>query len=169
MTPLGVSALTSLVVVLLVVGIAAVGCGSSADTAGTQTTGSSPTTAAGAAQSKVTITDQAGRKVTIPDPIKTVYCTSPMGTNLIYTLAPDMLVGWNISPTALEKEYIPAKYRNVVGLGGWFGKNTTGNVEEIIKRAPDVVLRSRHARLQLDLRGRPHPGPAQHPGDHGRR
>jgi iron complex transport system substrate-binding protein len=28
----------------------------------------------------------------------------------------------------------------VVGLGGWFGKNTTGNVEEIIKAAPDLVL-----------------------------
>jgi iron complex transport system substrate-binding protein len=49
-------------------------------------------------------------------------------------------VGWNISPTALEKQYIPEQYRSVVGLGGWFGKNTTGNVEEIIKRAPDVVL-----------------------------
>ncbi len=63
-----------------------------------------------------------------------------MGTNLMYTLAPEMLVGWNITPTALEKEYIPEQYRSAVGLGGWFGKNTTGNVEEIIKRAPDVIL-----------------------------
>jgi iron complex transport system substrate-binding protein len=58
----------------------------------------------------------------------------------MYMLAPDMMVGWNISPTNLEKKYIPEKYRSIVGLGGWFGKNTTGNVEEIIKRAPDVVL-----------------------------
>lgn len=99
---------------------------------------SSASTAAG--RQMVTITDQAGRQVTVPDPIRTVYCTSPMGTNLIYMLAPDMMVGWNISPTKLEKKYIPEKYRSVVGLGGWFGKNTTGNVEEIIKRAPDVVL-----------------------------
>ena len=89
---------------------------------------------------KVSFTDQAGRVLSLPDPIKTVYCTSPMGSNLMYTLAPDMLIGWNIKPTALEKEYIPEKYRNVVGLGGWFGKNTTGNVEEIIKRHPDIVL-----------------------------
>jgi iron complex transport system substrate-binding protein len=88
----------------------------------------------------VTITDQAGRQVTVPDPVRTVYCTSPEGTNLMYMLAPDMMVGWNISPTNLEKKYIPEKYRSIVGLGGWFGKNTTGNVEEIIKRAPDVVL-----------------------------
>jgi iron complex transport system substrate-binding protein len=135
-----VLALAFLLAVLVVVAVAAVGCGSSAASAGTQATAGSATPTAGAAQSKVTITDQAGRKVTIPESIRTVYCTSPMGTNLVYTLAPDMLVGWNISPTPLEKEYIPAKYRNVVGLGGWFGKNTTGNVEEIIKRSPDVVL-----------------------------
>jgi iron complex transport system substrate-binding protein len=78
--------------------------------------------------------------VEVPDPIKTVFCVSPMGTNLMYMLAPEMMVGWNITPTALEKRYIPEKYRNVIGLGGWYGKNTTGNVEEIIKRHPDVVF-----------------------------
>jgi iron complex transport system substrate-binding protein len=88
----------------------------------------------------VSFTDQAGRTMDIPSPVKTVYCTSPMGTNLMYTLAPYMLIGWNIKPTALEKQFIPEQYRNVTGLGGWFGKNTTGNVEEIIKRHPDVVL-----------------------------
>ena len=35
------------------------------------------------------------------------------------------MVGWNITPTKLEKRYIPEEYLNVVGLGGWFGKNTT--------------------------------------------
>jgi iron complex transport system substrate-binding protein len=140
MVPLGVIALVSLFVVVLFVSIATVGCGSTANTAGTHSTGGTGTTVAGSARSTVTITDQAGRQVTIPDPIKTVYCTSPEGTNLVYTLAPDMLVGWNISPTASEKEYIPEQYRSVVGMGGWFGKNTTGNVEEIIKRSPDVIL-----------------------------
>lgn len=86
------------------------------------------------------ITDQAGRQVTIPDPIKKVWCTSPIGTNLMYSLAPEMLVGWNITPTDLEKEFIPELLRDVSGMGGWYGKNTTGNAEEIIKRAPDVIF-----------------------------
>ena len=119
--------LTLLLVLMVALGVA--GCGS--DSAGSADTAKPGT---------VTITDQAGRQLTIPDSIKTVYCSSPMGTNLMYTLAPEMLVGWNITPTALEKEYIPEQYRPAVGLGGWFGKNTTGNVEEIIKRDPDVVL-----------------------------
>ena len=63
-----------------------------------------------------------------------------MGTNLMYMLAPEMMAGWNVTPTAVEKAYIPEQYRNYVGLGGWFGKGTTGNVEEIIKRAPSIVL-----------------------------
>ena len=88
----------------------------------------------------MTITDQAGRQVVIPAEIKTVFCTSPMGTNLMYMLAPEMMAGWNVTPTAIEKAYIPEQYRNYVGLGGWFGKGTTGNVEEIIKRAPSIVL-----------------------------
>lgn len=117
----------ALAVLMVALGVAACGSGGA---------GSTDTLEPGT----VTITDQAGRQVTIPETIKTVYCSSPMGTNLMYTLAPEMLVGWNITPTALEKEYIPEQYRPAVGLGGWFGKNTTGNVEEIIKRDPDVVL-----------------------------
>lgn len=117
------------------------GCGSdAADAATSQTTAAAETTAVTQAAATKTITDQAGRQVVVPDPITNVWCTSPMGTNLMYSLAPDMLVGWNITPTALEKEFIPEQYRAVTGLGGWYGKNTTGNVEEIIKRAPDVIL-----------------------------
>ena len=35
---------------------------------------------------------------------------------------------------------MPEEYRPAVGLGGWYGKNTTGNVEEIIKRGPELIL-----------------------------
>jgi len=86
------------------------------------------------------VTDHAGRVVSVPAQIDKVFCTGPTGTALVYTLAPELLVGWNITPTEQEKEYIPAEYRSMVGLGGWYGKNTTGNVEEIIKLGPDVVL-----------------------------
>jgi iron complex transport system substrate-binding protein len=127
------------IALLLVAVSLLLGCGSQVKAVATSAATMTRTTEA-PTRATVTIIDEAGRKVTIPDPIKTVYCTGPMGTNLLYMLAPDMMVGWNISPTKLEKKYIPEQYRSVTGLGGWFGKNTTGNVEEIIKRAPDVVL-----------------------------
>jgi iron complex transport system substrate-binding protein len=103
-------------------------------------TGSSDMSSASADVETITITDDAGRQISVPAHIDKVFCTSPAGTNLVYTLSPEVLVGWNITPTEQEKEYIPAEYRGMVGLGGWFGKNTTGNVEELIKLAPDAVL-----------------------------
>ena len=129
-----------LVLALLVVGlvlVAATGCGGGNDAANDATTQVSG--AAGSVET-VTIIDQADRQVVIPAEIKTVFCTSPMGTNLMYMLAPELMAGWNVTPTAIEKAYIPEQYRSYVGLGGWFGKGTTGNVEEIIKRAPSIVL-----------------------------
>jgi iron complex transport system substrate-binding protein len=131
-----VAVLLASLLIALLLGIGAAGCGSDQGEAGAQPTAST----AQAESATITITDQANRQVTIPDPIKTVWCVSPMGTNLMYMLAPDMLVGWNITPTDLEKRYIPEQYRDVTGMGGWYGKNTTGNVEEIIKRDPDVVF-----------------------------
>jgi iron complex transport system substrate-binding protein len=135
--------ITALSLALLLVGLVlvAAGCGggNAAANDATNQTSDAAVTNAGAVPT-LTITDQAGRQVVIPAEIKTVFCTSPMGTNLMYMLAPEMMAGWNVTPTAVEKAYIPEQYRDYVGLGGWFGKGTTGNVEEIIKRAPSIVL-----------------------------
>jgi iron complex transport system substrate-binding protein len=90
--------------------------------------------------SERTITDDGGRQVTVPTQVDKVFCTSPLGTYMVYTLAPEKLAGWNTKPSELEKAYIPENYRPTVGLGGWYGKNTTGNVEEIIKIGPDLIL-----------------------------
>ncbi len=137
-------------ILLLILLIFVCGCGSDSPTdvsqqittttPATATTTGDTTASTVIGQGTVSFTDQGGRQVTVPQPIESVFCTSPIGTNLMYMLAPDMLVGWNVTPTDLEKQYIPEQYREYIGLGGWYGKNTTGNVEEIIKRAPDVVF-----------------------------
>lgn len=124
--------------VLGLFGLALTACDSGSEA--TAQSGGSTVSEPGGNAGTLTITDQAGRQVTIPTEIKSVFCTSPMGSNLLYMLAPDLMAGWNVTPTKLEMEYIPEQYRDYVGLGGWYGKNTTGNVEEIIKRAPDILL-----------------------------
>jgi iron complex transport system substrate-binding protein len=87
-----------------------------------------------------TITDMAGRKVVIPAVINSVYSTSPMGEIMIYTLAPSKIAGktWNLDND--ENSLLTSEYRNKPVLGGWFGKNTTGNPEVIIKAHPDIVI-----------------------------
>ncbi len=119
------------VAVALLVGLVPAACGS-AGTAG-------PDDSVAPASQRI-MTDDGGRQVTIPTQVDKVFCTSSVGTYLVYTLAPEKLVGWNTTPSDVEQVYIPEKYRPTVGLGGWYGKNTTGNVEEIIKIAPDLVL-----------------------------
>jgi iron complex transport system substrate-binding protein len=86
------------------------------------------------------ITDLAGRQVSVPDKVRKIYCMSPTCQVLMYTLAPDLLAGWNYQPTPGEKAMLVAPYRDLPVLGGWFGHNNTGNIEEIMKIHPDVMI-----------------------------
>ena len=46
----------------------------------------------------VPFTDMAGREIQLAedvDVVKSVYCTDPVGSLTVYTLAPDKLLGWN--------------------------------------------------------------------------
>ncbi len=83
-----------------------------------------------------TITDMAGRTVVVPSEIRSILCTSPPSTNLVYMVAPDRLAGWSFAP---EKEYTPAKYAALPVVGGWFGKES-GNYENFISMKPDIVV-----------------------------
>lgn len=87
-----------------------------------------------------TFVDMAGRTVRVPMRIHRVLGMSPVGTVLIYTLAPEMLAGWNYQPDPGELEFYKEPYRSLPVLGGWFGKNSTGNLEIIIKAHPDVLI-----------------------------
>lgn len=84
--------------------------------------------------------DMAGRDIKVPEEIKKVYCTSPVGTNFIYTFDDELIVGTNVDLSAEEKKFVTDYYKNLPNLGGWFGQGKEGNVEEIIKAAPDIVL-----------------------------
>ncbi|MFW5638907.1 MAG: ABC transporter substrate-binding protein [Methanoculleus sp.] len=99
--------------------------------AGCMTTGEVPSEAEAR-----TITDMVGRTVTVPSEIRTILCTSPPSTNLVYMVAPDRLAGWSFAP---EDGYIPEKYVALPVVGGWFGKEA-GNYENFISMHPDIVI-----------------------------
>lgn len=87
-----------------------------------------------------TVTDMAGRKLTVPAHVRKVYCMSPVATILVYTLAPDLLAGWNYQPVENELRFLAAPYRALQVVGGWYGRSNTGNIEEILRSHPDVML-----------------------------
>ncbi|HBF34378.1 TPA: ABC transporter substrate-binding protein [Candidatus Sumerlaeota bacterium] len=85
-------------------------------------------------------TDVVGRKVSIPTKINKVYCTSAVGVILIYTLSPDKLAGWTNKLGLDELKYITSPYDKLPVIGGAFGKNNSGSLEEIVKAHPDVIF-----------------------------
>lgn len=89
-------------------------------------------------ESTKTITDMSGRKVTIPSEIKKAYGANPMATILLYTIAPDTMIGWNDEMP--NKDYLPEKYRNLPVVGNIGSNKSNSSVEEIIKYNPDVII-----------------------------
>ena len=87
-----------------------------------------------------TITDMAGRTVTIPTDVQSVYCAVPTGEAMVSTLAPDKLVGWVNEPTEATMEYLPEKLASLPVIGGWMGQKVTANIEDIITLDPDVII-----------------------------
>ncbi|MBP2134034.1 iron complex transport system substrate-binding protein [Methanomicrobium sp. W14] len=83
-----------------------------------------------------TITDLAGREVTIPVNISKVLCTSPPPSTYVYMLAPDKLCGWQLSLSDEGMKYIPEEYRDIP-LVGW---KDSMNYEQYIMMDPDIVF-----------------------------
>jgi iron complex transport system substrate-binding protein len=80
------------------------------------------------------IVDMAGRRVTVPDVIKTAYAPSPYGYTMLYSVAPEKLAGLMYPVKEEDKKYLhPAIH----------GKPVIGrlkNVEALVKARPDVII-----------------------------
>ncbi|EPY6471164.1 ABC transporter substrate-binding protein [Clostridium sporogenes] len=86
-----------------------------------------------------TIIDQAGREVKIPEKIEKIYCTSPVGSLFIYSLCPEKLVAWNNKIPEKSLNYLTSDMGKLPVAGSLQGKKS-GNIEEISKLKPDVVI-----------------------------
>ncbi|MCK9216442.1 MAG: ABC transporter substrate-binding protein [Firmicutes bacterium] len=87
---------------------------------------------------QISLTDMAGRTVTIPNEVKKVFSAGPEGTILLYTMDPDKMIGWNYELREGEKRFISKKYHNLPNLGGVNMESI--NVEEVLRLAPDIVI-----------------------------
>ncbi|CCK81554.1 ABC transporter substrate-binding protein [Desulfobacula toluolica] len=86
------------------------------------------------------IIDMKGRKVMVPDVIRSVYSVSPPATCMVYALAPDLIAALNYPPRTEEKKYMSARIQNLPVIGGWFGQGRTPNLETLLQVHPDIVL-----------------------------
>lgn len=85
------------------------------------------------------ITDMAGRTVTVPTEIQSVFSTGPATAIFLYMVAPDKLLGWNYELNDLEKAYIPEKYHTLPN----FGMGDAVNYEAVIAAEPTIAVNCR--------------------------
>ena len=95
---------------------------------------------AGPATAERTITDSAGRQVTVPDRVSRVFAAGPPASVLVYVLAPELLAGWSRAPKPAEKEYLAAPYGELPELGRLTGRGDTANLEVVLRTKPDLIL-----------------------------
>lgn len=86
------------------------------------------------------VTDMGGREVFVPEQITKLFCSNPIGTVDLYTLAPEMLIGWNFRPSGDNKKYIPDEYFGLPSLGVWMGAGAVPNSEEIAEQDPSLIF-----------------------------
>jgi iron complex transport system substrate-binding protein len=85
-------------------------------------------------------TDSAGRRVTLPAKVERVFVAGPPASVILYTLAPETLLGWTRPLSDAEKAYIAPAYRDLPVTGRLAGQGSTANAEALLKLKPDMIL-----------------------------
>ncbi len=87
-----------------------------------------------------TVTDDAGRNVTVPRKVHRVFPAGPPAAILLYTLAPELLLGW---PRANRPEECAYMLRNICErpeVGRLTGRGNTANLESVLALKPDLIV-----------------------------
>jgi len=88
----------------------------------------------------VLFTDSCGRQVELPKHIARVAPSGSVAQMILYTLAPDTLVGWSSNPGGEIAAYLPEKYRSLPEFGQFYGGRGTLNMEALIAADPQVII-----------------------------
>ena len=95
--------------------------------------------AAGYAGDTVIFTDDRGREVEIPAEISRIVPTGPVAQAILYTIAPDLLVGLAARWSATAEGVVPQAYLDLPYFGQLY--NTANlNVEELALAAPQLIV-----------------------------
>jgi iron complex transport system substrate-binding protein len=86
------------------------------------------------------VNDAAGRAVPIPDKVARVFPAGPPAAILLYTLAPDLLLGWPRANRAEECEFMLPDICRRPEVGRLTGRGNTANLEVVLSLKPDLIL-----------------------------
>lgn len=86
------------------------------------------------------VTDSAGRVISVPAKVTRVFPAGPPASITLYTVAPDLLLGWTRANTAEEREFLDPKFGALPEVGRITGRGNTANLEVVLALKPDLIL-----------------------------
>jgi iron complex transport system substrate-binding protein len=87
-----------------------------------------------------TVTDGAGRAVTVPEKVERVFPAGPPAAIFLYTLAPELLLGWPRANRPEEREFLLPDVGSRPEVGRITGRGNTANLEVVLALKPDLIL-----------------------------
>jgi iron complex transport system substrate-binding protein len=87
-----------------------------------------------------TVTDDTGRALPVPARVSRVFPAGPPAAILLYTLAPDLLLGWPRANRPEECAYLLPDVCARPEVGRLTGRGNTANLESVIALKPDLIL-----------------------------
>ena len=86
------------------------------------------------------VIDGAGRQVTILERVTRVFPAGPPAAILLYTLAPDLLIGWPRANRPEEREFLLPDIGVRPEVGRLTGRGNTANLELVLALKPYLIL-----------------------------
>lgn len=86
------------------------------------------------------VLDAAGRAITVPPIVARVFPAGPPAALTLYTLAPDLLMGWPRAIRPEEKPYLLPDIADRPEVGRLTGRGDTANLEVLLASKPDLIL-----------------------------
>lgn len=87
-----------------------------------------------------TVRDGAGREVSIPATITRVFPAGPPAAIQLYTLAPDLLLGWPRANRPEEREFLLPGIGDKPEIGRITGRGNSANLEAVLQLQPDLIV-----------------------------
>src|SRR5439155_6769439 len=98
------------------------------------------TLAASRARAAGTVQDAAGRSIAVPDRVTRVFPAGPPAAILLYTLAPELLLGWPRANRPEECAYMLPEICTRPEVGRITGRGNTANLETVLALKPDLIV-----------------------------
>ena len=87
-----------------------------------------------------TVRDGAGREVPIPATVTRVFPAGPPAAIQLYTLAPDLLLGWPRANRPEEREFLLPGIGDKPEIGRITGRGNSANLEAVLQLQPDLIV-----------------------------